>query len=139
MNWILFLWAPLALGALWGAWQGRRERFSFVVLLTAPIFSAVLITGAMLAVAIVSGSLRVNPNNPEPLVLQWLSGVLGIIFLYGFGIFLFGAVPALVGSAAGQLTKRCMVHHDSGIRQNGTNNNQNHQDEPEASADRPRE
>ena len=100
MDWILRFWAPLVLGALWGAWQGRRDRFSFSVLLVAPIFSAVLLVGAMMAVGILSGTL-VNPNNPTPFVVT----LLATTFLYGFGFFFWGAVPALLGSAAGQLGK----------------------------------
>jgi len=114
MDWILLFWAPLVFGALWGAWQGHRDRFSFSVLLVAPIFSAVLIVGAMMAVGILSGTL-VNPNNPGPLVVT----LLATTFLYGFGFFLLGAVPALLGSAAGQMGKLWVVHRHSGIRRIG--------------------
>jgi hypothetical protein len=113
-DWILFLWAPLLLGVLWGAWQGRRDRFSFSVLLVAPIFSTVVIVAAILAVAILNrivfGGPPINPNNTDLVIL------LAVPFVYGFGFFLFGAVPALVGSAAGELGKLCVV---SGIRRIG--------------------
>ena len=142
MDWILFVWAPLVLGALWGAWQGRRDRFSFSVLLVAPIFSAVLFVGAMMAVGILSGAL-VNPNNPEPLVLKLLT-LLVTTFAYGFGFFVLGAVPALLGSAAGQLGKFWVVHRDSSIRRMGRGESERGdirdiQAEPGPAEDRPRD
>jgi hypothetical protein len=118
MSWVLFFWAPLVLGALWGAWQGRRDRFSFSVLLAAPIFSAGLLAGAIVAVMAADMLCRTpsgtpNPNNTD--LLGLVAVLLAAIFGYGVGFFLFGAVPAVLGSTAAQLGKLWVVHRHSGI------------------------
>jgi hypothetical protein len=109
-DWILFLWAPLVLGTLWGAWQGRRDRFSIAVLLAAPISSTVLIVVGMMAVEILRrilfGGPPFNPNNTD--LLTFVAVMLATPFLYGFGLLCFGAVPAFLGSTAGQLVKLCI-------------------------------
>ncbi len=43
MEMILILCVPLMIGGMWGVWQARSHRFSFAVLLTAPLVSATLI------------------------------------------------------------------------------------------------
>jgi hypothetical protein len=104
-----------------GCMQGRRDGFSFSVLLVAPIFSAVLIVGAIMAMTVMSaaGILSGPPVNPNHSLVLTVSMWLASAFLYGSGIFLYGAVPALLGSAAGQLGKLWVVHRDSGIRRIG--------------------
>lgn len=49
MPWILLilLAAPLVLGLLWGACLGRRDSFSWPLLLAAPILSGVLTVGVL--------------------------------------------------------------------------------------------
>ncbi len=100
MELILFLWAPLVIGTVWGAWRGHRDRFSFPVLFIAPLVSGVLTCGVMVAVGILSDKARGNPDRPDRFA-YWLATT----YLLGPGICFFGAVPALVGSATGQLIK----------------------------------
>jgi hypothetical protein len=146
MELVLLLVAPLVLGAVWGAWRGRRDRFSFEVLLAAPLFSALVIIvvfGAAVAVDILSGG--GDPNSPNAHALArakrdpvgaigtWLATAV----LYGSGTCLVGAVPALAGSAVGQLRKLSMARHDSGIRRSRTEDIQDLEAEPSATAERP--
>ncbi|QDU28934.1 hypothetical protein ETAA8_40400 [Anatilimnocola aggregata] len=88
----------VALGLLWGACLGRRDYFSFPILMAAPIFSGVLIVGC-LAVVWTAGE-RERVINP----LDW-RGLITTIVVYGSLCMLGGAVPALLGSSAGQLVK----------------------------------
>lgn len=96
MLWLLLLMAPFALGLLWGAGLGRRDYFSWLVLLGAPIFSGVLIVGAL--AVIYTDENRSNPN------LSWPSQLVTIV-VYGGASFVAGAGPALLGSSAGQFVK----------------------------------
>ena len=113
MVWILLLTAlltaPFALGLLWGAGLGRRDYFSFPVLMAAPIFSGVLIVG-VLAVAYTAGEVGVNPNH------TWQS-LMATIVVYGGACMLGGAVPAVLGSSAGQLVKLWLFRRDERKRQ----------------------
>ena len=112
MVWILLLTAllaaPFALGLLWGAGLGRRDYFSFPVLMAAPIFSGVLIVG-VLAVVYTDE----NVNNPNH---TWQS-LMATIVVYGGACMLGGAVPALLGSSAGQLVKLWLFRRDERKRQ----------------------
>jgi hypothetical protein len=90
--------ASFALGLLWGAALGRRDYFSFPILLAAPIFSGVLTVGG-LAVVWTAGE-RERAINP----LDW-QGLIATIVVYGGFCMLVGAGPALLGSSAGQLAK----------------------------------
>lgn len=130
MEW--FFWVPLVLGALWGAWQGRRDRFSFAVLRTAPILSAALIVGVVLAVSIFNGPAHVNQKPLADRVVMWLAAAV----VWGFGAFLVGAVPARVSSAAAQLCKLWVAR---GYSANQRSERGNIQREPNAAADRPRD
>ena len=99
------LFAPLVLGALWGAWRGPRARFSASVLLTAPFVWGILITSLLFAVAITDYTL-ISPVPPKNANSPWWW-----IGLVGWGIifFLWGVVPAILGSAAGQFVKLSVV------------------------------
>ena len=102
--------APFALGLLWGACLGRRDYFSFPVLMAAPIFSGVLIVGG-LAVAWTAGERERVINPPD-----W-QALIATIVVYGGLCMLGGAVPALLGSSAGQLVKLSLFRCDERKRQ----------------------
>ena len=84
---------------MWGSWQARSHRFSFAVLLTAPLVSA-----ALIAVGI---AMMVMIDPPGPVIAKPLGEFIVTCLLtgclYGAGFGFFGAVPALVGSAGTQL------------------------------------
>src|SRR5690349_14579594 len=107
MELVLLLVAPLVLGGVWGTWRGLPTRFSFGVLLAAPLFSALVIV--VIGGAAVAAGILIGGGNPD----SWSAHVrarakrdpLGEIFiwlttaiLYGSGVCLVGAVPALAGS-----------------------------------------
>ena len=102
--------ASFALGLLSGAALGRRDYFSFPVLTAAPIFSGVLIVGG-LAVTWTAGERERVINPPD-----W-GAVIVTIVVYGGFFMLVAAVPALVGSSAGQLVKLRLFRRDERKRQ----------------------
>ena len=97
--------ASFALGLLWGACLGRRDYFSIPILMAAPIFSGVLIVGG-LAVTWIAGERERVIHPPD-----WL-GLITTIVVYGGVCMLVGAVPALLGSSAGQLVKLRLFRRD---------------------------
>jgi hypothetical protein len=99
MEIILILGVPLVIGGMWGFWQARSRRFSFAVLLTAPLVSAALlgVMFAMMNMLDPPDSVVAKPLG-ERITIHVATGC-----LYGAGFGLFGAVPALVASAATQL------------------------------------
>ena len=99
-----------ALGLLWGACLGRRDYFSFPVLMAAPIFSGVLIVGG-LAVTWTAGERERVINPPD-----WGTVIVTIV-VYGGFCMLVGVVPALLGSSAGQLVKLWLFRRDERKRQ----------------------
>src|SRR5712692_10391580 len=107
MEWLLCLFAPLVLGGIWGFSLGSRDRFSIGLLVAAPVTSAVLACGGIVTVGLLAGRAPINPHNPNPLIVQWLA----FTCLYAPGIFLLGAVPAALGSAAGELAKLYLDRH----------------------------
>jgi hypothetical protein len=99
-----------ALGLLWGACLGRRDYFSFTLLLAAPIFSGALIVGGLAVVWTASERERViNPPDWETVIVT--------IVVYGGFLMLGGAIPALLGSAAGQLAKLWLFRPAERVRQ----------------------
>ena len=129
MEIILILCVPLLIGGMWGGWQARSHRFSLAVFLTAPLVSAALI-GVMFAMMNM-----LDP--PDPVIAKSLSERITIYLatgcLYGAGFGLFGAVPALVGSAGTQLFMLWASNR------RGSGDCQAIQAEPGAAADRPRD
>jgi len=115
MEWLiwilLLLGAPFAFGLLWGVWRGNRTYFSSSVLALAPIFSGVSTVVGWLAVAFLAGEQVVNPHIPA-----WQSLMITCGF-YGGIVMLIGALPALLGSAAGQWGKIWAVHRYQSVRQ----------------------
>jgi hypothetical protein len=115
MEWLLCVFAPFMLGAIWGLALGSRDRFSIAVLVAAPLMSVALVCGGIVIVGVLSGEAPINPDNPNPLIVQWLA----FTCLYALGIGAFGAVPAMLGSAGGELAKLAIVRHFS-VRSAGT-------------------
>jgi len=105
--------ASFALGLLWGACLGRRDYFSFPILVGAPIFSGVLVVGS-LAVAWTAGERERVINPPD-----W-QGLIVTIVVYGGACMLGGAVPALLGCSAGQLLKLRLFRRDERKGPTGT-------------------
>ena len=99
MEIILILCVPLLIGGMWGFWQARSHRFSLAVLLTAPRVSAALlgVVFAMMNMLDPPGPVMARPLS-ERITIYLATGC-----LYGAGFGLFGAVPALAGSAGTQL------------------------------------
>lgn len=96
---LLILCVPLVIGGMWGFWQVRSRRFSFAVLRTAPLVSA--------AVMVVAFAIM-NMLDPPVGVVGLPAGdrIVTALFtgcLYGGMFGIYGAVPALVGSAVTQL------------------------------------
>ena len=95
---LFLLAAPVALGLFWGACLGRRDYFSWPLLMAAPLFSGVLTVGSLAVIWTASERERlINPPN-------WTT-VITTIVVYGGMCALAGAIPALLGSSAGQLIK----------------------------------
>jgi hypothetical protein len=119
---IVLLCAPFVLGGLWGAtWQrGRGQGFSMPVLVTAPMFSA-----GVMGIIIATGTVFYAPfrgpqRSGDATVELWIWTAIG----YGLSSGLLGAVPALVGSAAGQLGKLRLSPGDSRMPRSGSGDSQ---------------
>jgi hypothetical protein len=105
MELILIVFVPLVIGGMWGFLQVLSRRFSFAVLLTAPLVSAALI-GVLFATMNVldpPDSVLARPWG-ERIVIHVTTGC-----LYGAGFGLFGAVPALAGSVGPQVVMLWVV------------------------------
>ena len=134
MEIILMLCVPLLIGGMWGIWQARRYRFSFAVLLTAPLVSAALIgfVFAMMNMLDPPDAVIARPLS-ERIMIYLATGC-----LYGAGFGLFGAVPALVGSAGTQLFILWAIVRPASNRR-ASADMQAIQAEPVTAADRPRD
>jgi hypothetical protein len=109
MEWLLCVFAPFMLGAIWGLAIGSRYRFSIAVLVAAPLISVALVFSGIVIVGVLSGEAPINPDNPNPLIVQWLA----FTCLYALGIGAFGAVPAMLGSMGGEFAKLLIIRHFS--------------------------
>jgi hypothetical protein len=105
---ILIGCVPLLLGALWGAWKGQRGVFSLYILFLAPFVSAALIGTTIASLTVLFPPTNVDLGSFG----QWVSLWWFTALLHGGGIGIFGAVPALVGSATVQLVRFRMVPRD---------------------------
>lgn len=106
--WVFMRFGPFVIGFLWGAWRGRRDSFAASVLVLAPIVSGVLVWGATFTINLVMG----EPNPKDN-----IAGLAIAFVLYGGIYILVGAVPALLGCAAGQWVKIRRFRRNEGVRQ----------------------
>ena len=95
----LILCVPLTIGGMWGFLPARSLRFSIAVLLTSPLVSAALVG---VGFGMMNMLTPPDPVAARPLI-ERITIYLATGCLYGEGFGLFGAIPAIIGSAGTQL------------------------------------
>lgn len=91
---------PFVIGFLLGVYVTARGRLVLVLsVLAAPGVALITVCASMVAVGMATGKAPVNPDNPHPLLVQWLVTA----GLYAPHIFACGALPSVMGVIVGHL------------------------------------